>query len=437
MHLFGWPWAAIGRECTEQLGPAGYGAVQVVPPQEHAVLPGDPWWQRYQPVSYRIDDRTGFAAMVAACHAAGVRVYADAVLNHMTAQPAGVGSAGTAFRRDEYPGVYAPADFHHCDAVRAGGPAGNDGILDWTSRFEVQNCALLGLSDLATETAPVRDRLAGYLNDLISLGVDGFRIDAAKHIPADDLAAILGRLDRPAYVYQEVLYAPGQPVRPAEYRATGTLVEARYGPELSRIMRSGSLQLLADLGRPLGIEGVDLEPPATAMTYVDSHDSQRDGSTLSYRDGATYLLAVAFLLAHPYGTPMVLSGYAFDTFDDGPPAEVRCAPDAFGCEHRVVAGLVGLHNAVAGTPVVRWWATDDQVGFGRGTLGYVVLNRAAQPFTRTVATGLPAGTYCDVVHGGPRGGRCTGATVRVDGAGWATVTVPAQDALAIDHLARA
>lgn len=74
---------------------------------------------------------------------------------------------------------------------------------------------------------------------------------------------------------------------------------------------------------------VDLEPPATAVTYVDSHDTQRDGSTLSYRDGAGYLLAVAFLLTHPYGIP---------------------------------------------------------------TRGYVVLNRAAQPFRRTVETGLPGGT---------------------------------------------
>jgi alpha-amylase len=54
VHLFEWPWAPIASECTSVLGPNGFGAVQVSPPQEHVVLPGQgyPWWQDYQPVSY-------------------------------------------------------------------------------------------------------------------------------------------------------------------------------------------------------------------------------------------------------------------------------------------------------------------------------------------------------------------------------------------------
>ena len=35
-------------------------------------------------------------------------------------------------------------------------------------------------SSLATDTEYVRSRLAEYANDLLSLGVDGFRLDAAK-----------------------------------------------------------------------------------------------------------------------------------------------------------------------------------------------------------------------------------------------------------------
>lgn len=36
------------------------------------------------------------------------------------------------------------------------------------------------VQSLATETEYVRSRLAQYANDLLSLGVDGFRLDAAK-----------------------------------------------------------------------------------------------------------------------------------------------------------------------------------------------------------------------------------------------------------------
>ena len=102
VHLFEWPWASIASECTNVLGPKGFGGVQVSPPQEHVVLPGSgyPWWQDYQPVSYQLvsrrGDRAAFAAMVATCHAAGVKIYVDAVVNHMAGGAStGPGSSGT------------------------------------------------------------------------------------------------------------------------------------------------------------------------------------------------------------------------------------------------------------------------------------------------------------------------------------------------------
>lgn len=47
--MFEWNFASVARECTDRLGPAGYGYVQVSPPQEH--LQGGQWWTSYQPVS--------------------------------------------------------------------------------------------------------------------------------------------------------------------------------------------------------------------------------------------------------------------------------------------------------------------------------------------------------------------------------------------------
>jgi alpha-amylase len=49
---------------------------------------------RYQPVSYKLQSRQGtrdeLRAMTQACRKSGVRVYADAVLNHMSGQGNGV-----------------------------------------------------------------------------------------------------------------------------------------------------------------------------------------------------------------------------------------------------------------------------------------------------------------------------------------------------------
>ena len=60
VHLFEWPWPAIAEECETYLGPAGFTAVQVSPPTEHVL--GDSWSTRYQPVSFKLDSRSGTPA---------------------------------------------------------------------------------------------------------------------------------------------------------------------------------------------------------------------------------------------------------------------------------------------------------------------------------------------------------------------------------------
>jgi len=60
VHLFEWRWDDIAKECETFLGPKGFAAVQISPPNEHRVVaPVYPWWQRYQPVSYRLVSRSG------------------------------------------------------------------------------------------------------------------------------------------------------------------------------------------------------------------------------------------------------------------------------------------------------------------------------------------------------------------------------------------
>ncbi|VDK62334.1 unnamed protein product [Anisakis simplex] len=91
VHLFEWKWTDIARECENFLQYYGYGAVQISPPNEHVIIYKDndlPWWVRYQPVSYKLESRSGtreeFIDMVNRCNRVGVRIIVDAVLNHMT-----------------------------------------------------------------------------------------------------------------------------------------------------------------------------------------------------------------------------------------------------------------------------------------------------------------------------------------------------------------
>ncbi|KAG6865216.1 hypothetical protein C0991_004417 [Blastosporella zonata] len=78
IQMFEWTWNSIASECTSFIGPAGYGFVQVSPPEEH--ISGSQWWTDYQPVSYNLTSKRGnraqFSSMISACHAAGVKVIA-------------------------------------------------------------------------------------------------------------------------------------------------------------------------------------------------------------------------------------------------------------------------------------------------------------------------------------------------------------------------
>src|SRR3954454_15830479 len=68
-NLWEWNWRSVARECTDVLGPAGYGGVQVAPPQDSvkrsettAPTPLHPWWEVYQPVDYNLTSRMGTEA---------------------------------------------------------------------------------------------------------------------------------------------------------------------------------------------------------------------------------------------------------------------------------------------------------------------------------------------------------------------------------------
>ncbi|GGT25616.1 carbohydrate-binding module family 20 domain-containing protein [Streptomyces purpureus] len=418
--LFEWKFDSVARACTDTLGPAGYGYVQVSPPQEH--IQGSQWWTSYQPVSYkiagRLGDRTSFKNMVDTCHAAGVKVVADAVINHMAAGP-GTGTGGSSYDKYGYPGVYSGADMDDCRSQ----------ITNYQDRGNVQNCELVGLADLDTGEAYVRDRIAAYLNDLLSLGVDGFRIDAAKHMPAADLAAVKSRLSNPSvYWKQEAIYGAGEAVSPTEYLGNGDVQEFRYARDLKRVFQNENLAYLKNYG-----EGWGYMQSAKAGVFVDNHDTERGGDTLNYKNGADYTLANVFMLAWPYGSPDVHSGYEWSDKDAGPPnggTVNSCYTDGWKCQHawREIASMVALRNVSAGQAVTNWWDNGaDAIAFGRGTKAYVALNHEPSALTRTFQTSLPAGDYCDVQSG--RG-------VTVNASGQFTATLPANTAVALHAGAR-
>lgn len=93
--------------------------------------------------------------------------------------------------------------------------------------------------------------------------------------------------------------------------------------------------------------------------------------------------------------------------------------------------MVRFHNRVGQSPVRNWYDDGSNlIAFSRGNVGFFSTSNATKAKTVTVRTGLPAGRYCDVVHGVRHGGTCSGPTVRVRANGTATMTVGGYDSVA-------
>ncbi|KAH9476533.1 Alpha-amylase [Psilocybe cubensis] len=430
IQMFEWTWDSVAAECTSFIGPAGYGFVQVSPPQEH--ITGSQWWTDYQPVSYILTSKRGnrsqFQNMIATCHAAGVKVIADTIFNHMAGVDSGTGVAGSSFTHYVYPGIYQNQDFHHC------GLEPGDDIVNYDNRLEVQTCELVNLADLATDTEYVRSRLAQYGNDLLSLGVDGLRLDAAKHIAATDLANIVSRLSPAPYITQEVIWGAGEPIQPSEYTGIGEVQEFRYTTALKNAFSGGGISSLQNLDNQGWVSG------SQANVFVSNHDTERNGDSLNINSPSnTYITATIFSLAHPYGRPTILSSFSFSTTDDGAPNGGSGTCSATGgsagwlCQHRFVAisGMVGFRNNVGTAALTNWVSPQsEQIAFGRGALGFVAINNADSTWSSTFTTSLPDGSYCDVISGKSSSGLCTGTGITVSGGAF-TATVPARSAIAI------
>jgi alpha-amylase len=466
VHLFEWKWTDIARECETVLGPAGVAAVQVSPPQEHSLVPSRDWSQRYQPVSYSVErSRSGtgaqFADMVARCKAAGVGIYVDAVINHMTNFPSpGTGSNGTAYSKYEYPGLYTRTDFHTPCALN-----------NYANAAEVQDCELFSLPDLNTASASVRQKIAGYLLTLARLGVAGFRIDAAKHIQQVDLDEIIKAVNttlvaegRPLpYVFLEISGGAGEALGPRDYYGVGN--SSGSGSDITEFtfVGVGNKFLNANGERlfqlnPNGTPGNQFSPQAwnimpsdKVVVFLQNHDTQHQGG-ISYRDGQIFRLANVWMLAQPYGYPSILSSYAFvypAGNSTGPPSDangntndVTCAssletanPGQWVCEHRdpYILNMIGFRRVVAGTDVNNWW--DDganAIAFSRGSKGFVAINRGTGALTMSVSTGLAPGTYCDRLTGGRGAAGCIGTAVTVTAGRTIALSLAANRALAID-----
>ena len=466
VQMFEWSWNDLATECTQFLGPQGYGGIQVSPAQA-AKVTGN-WWDVYQPVNYanltsKLGTPAQLQAMINTCHTAGVRVYADVVVNQM-AGDSGTATDGSTWNAATlaYP-YFSASDFHAaCDIQSA----------DYNSasgRANVQTCRLVGLPDLNSESSYVRGQVVNYLDALLTLGFDGFRIDAAKHQAAASLQAIMNsvRSAHPTtnqgealWVTQEIV-PDGEVIR-SDYFPIGTVNEFQFTYAMRDAWRDANGASPSTIPTMMGTWNNwggtwGFVQPTNATVFVNNWDTERNGSSLAasnYTGAVTndtqgshrYDLANIFMLAQGYGEAQLHSGFRFTNQDQDRPgaspysggvAQVNVNWDFI---HRWgdIYPMVKFRSAAHGQAQQNWVTGNaNQIAFGRGNVGFVALNNTTSAWSRSFATGLPAGTYCNVVHGlkNAAGTACGSDSVTVDASGNAAITVAADGSATVPAVA--
>ena len=177
LHAWMWSFKTITQHMPE-IAAAGYTSVQTEPMSKIKEVAAngkkftENWYYVYQPANTSIGNFVGgteadLKEMTATAHKYGVRVIVDVVANHFTSD---WNAIDPDWQNKEY--------FHK----RTGCDGPNGEINDYSNRYKVTQCHLLGLWDLNTQNQAVADRMQKFLKTAVADGVDGFRYDAAKHV---------------------------------------------------------------------------------------------------------------------------------------------------------------------------------------------------------------------------------------------------------------
>jgi alpha-amylase len=347
-------WYDHVRSFVCEVGRQGYSHVQIAPAQ--ASHPAGEWWARYQPVDYRRiegrGDEADLRALVDTAHGCGVKILADVVLNHMADLEQ--------YRTLHFP-TFGPADFHPACVIEPGD------YEDPARRDRVLRCRLGTLPDLDQSRPGVQAVHRRHLEMLLALGVDGFRFDAAKHMPQ---AAVRRYLDvantRDTWNYLEVIEDGG--TRLEDYNPIAAVTDFRLHRTLREAFSYGG-----DL-RTLRVPEA-LDDPRS-VTFGRNHDTVPDinpRAVSPYDFAPDAHFATAYVLARERGTPLVLGddNYRIPFIRHG--VRFRRIMRDRGREGRDVREHV---LAVVDSPTV--------LLMERGAEGLFVVNKGADPLDRPV-----------------------------------------------------
>lgn len=407
LHAFDWPYREISSNAAK-IAEIGYGGV-LIPPPLYSDPEGPEWWQRYQPKDYRVlrshlGRKTGLRNLIKALHRHGIKVYADIVFNHMAnenrtdrlnfpgeAELERYRKQRRLFSRDRLygnldTGLFSPWDFHS---------SGN--IQDWMNEYQSTEFSLSGLPDLELNEWVIEQQRT-CLRALNNLGLDGYRIDAVKHLPDEHIRRVFETTDMAGkFLFGEALTANDNEERvflwPLLHETGLSFYDFPLHETLRRVFApGGSMRELSDpaaYGQAL--------PWQRAVTVAVTHDiPNNDGFRGQLLNPQDEFLAKVYIMGRDGGVPMVYSDH--NESSRKYPEDFNRWTDAWKRDD--IKGMIAFHNALQSLPQRTLYEADGFLVFARGDRGIVAINKTGSWQNPTIITrGLRQGAYCCTIHG--------------------------------------
>ena len=181
LHAWMWSFNTI-KNNMKAIAEAGYTSVQTEPMSAiktnsaNGKKFANNWYYVYQPTdttigNFVVGSEQDLKDMCAEAHKYGVRIIVDVVANHFTSDWNAIGSD------------WKDTSLFHS---RTNCPGNAGDRINYSNRWQVTHCHLLGLWDINTENQTAANKMKDFLVEAVNDGVDGFRFDAAKHVELPD-----------------------------------------------------------------------------------------------------------------------------------------------------------------------------------------------------------------------------------------------------------
>ena len=384
LHCFDWTYQQIIEELPN-IAAAGFTSVQTSPAQA-ANTTDSIWYYLYQPSGFYVGDAGLGSAddLQELCDAAdnyGIKIIVDVVANHLAGDHTYIDDS---LKASEY--------WHNCS-----------GSISYSDRYQITHYDI-GMPDLNSEHSYVQEKVANYISELKSYGVDGIRWDAAKHIslPSESCGFWSAVIDSSLFNYGEILDTPVTDNTTyanslmSEYTDYMSVSDSVYSAVVTGALNGGTVP--SAYGSWTLVDGIE---DSEVVYFAESHDTYSnttsEGAWTKYIDQNIIDRSYAILASKANSTALYFSRpYATEK------TEIKIGVK--GSTHFTsdeVAAVNKLHNQCAGES--EYYSTSDNVAVvARETGATLVLGSGSNQSVSVPNAGsqLAEGTYTDLVAGG-------------------------------------